>query len=145
MPLRTLATFSAAFQDDAEWDEHGMPLVPGGRRVTEALHDALESLGLQCTPVVQHSFYGWRFEFERDGRMFTCIVQSFEDDQWLLICEPRRSIWPKLTGRRDYSTVGMALTTLHEVLTCDTRISNLRWHQREAFEKGGSLGAPTPT
>jgi hypothetical protein len=145
MPPRTLATFDAAFQDDAEWDEHGLPLVPGGRGVTEALRDALERLGPRCTPLVQHSFYGWRFEFESDGKQFTCIVQSFEDEQWLLICEPRRSVWHKLISRRDDDNVAVGLTAIHEVLTSDSRISNVQWHQREEFEKGGSLGAPTPT
>mgnify|MGYP001291978625 CR=1 FL=1 len=145
MPHRTLATFDAAFQDDAEWDKHGKSLVPGGRGVTEALRDALERLGPRCTPVVQHSFYGWRFEFERDDRRFTCIVQSFEDEQWLLICEPRRSVLRKLVARRDKDNVAGGLTTIHEALTSDARISKVQWHQRQEFEKGRSLGAPTPT
>ncbi len=145
MPPRTVATFDAAFPDDAEWDEHGNLLIPGGRAVTEALHDALVAIGSHCTPVVQHSFYGWKFDIECKGTRFTYIVQSFENDQWLLICNPRIRALRRLFSQPSDDIIAPGSTTMHTVLTSNNCFSNVRWYNREQFEKGGGTGAATPT
>ena len=131
MSACTHATFDAGFPEDAQWDVNGTPLKPAGEGVTSAIRAGLLNRGIRCTDILQRSFYGWEFDCDVDGRSFICVVQAYEGDKWLLICEPRRSLWQELFSRNDDQELGAASTTMHEVLTSDSRFSNVRWHHRE--------------
>ena len=133
MSIETLATFDADFPYDAKWDERGLPLIPGGKAVTIALRDAIENRGNTCSDVLQHSFYGWEFRIRILNRSHTCIVQSYENDQWLLICEPRFATWYRLFSKRSGDADAVAVNVVGEVLNSDSRFSDIRWHQRKDF------------
>ena len=137
MPVRTHATFDADFPDDGEWDDDGIPLKPAGENVANAIRNGLTNRGIRCSEILQRSFYGWEFDYDVDGTSFICVVQGYEDDQWLLICEPRQNVWRKLFMRKDDDKLRQGSTTLHGALTSDSRFSNVRWYDREQFEKGG--------
>src|ERR1051325_8056390 len=86
----TLATFNADLPDDELWDDNGNLLVPGGFALAELLVAALQRLGCFCDKVVQHSFYGWSFVLDCDGKKARCILTRAEDE-WLLQVERKRS------------------------------------------------------
>ena len=94
MDIRTFVTFNADFPDDAEWDENGLPLVPGGKGITLRIGELLCSQSHECLHVEQHSFYGWRFNVRVLGVLFVCLVQGYEP--WLLTCEEEGSFFRRL-------------------------------------------------
>ncbi len=142
--FRTHATFDGAFPDDGEWNADGTPMKPAGENVTSALRAGLMVSGICCSDILQRSFYGWEFDYDVEGTPFLCVVQPYEDGQWLLICEPRISVLRRIFSQPSDDILAAGLTTMHNVLTSNTYFSNVRWHDREQFEKGGSLGAPAP-
>lgn len=142
---RTHATFDADFPDDGEWDSDGTPLKPPGESVTSVIRAALIGRGIRCSDILQRCFYGWEFNCDVEGTTFLCVVQTYAVDQWLLICEPRRSVWRKLFSQQDVDMLAAGSNTMHNVLTSDTRFTNVRWYYREQFEKEGGLGSIAPT
>jgi hypothetical protein len=143
MPVQTHATFCADFPDDAEWDKNGLPLVPGGGNVAHAIRSAIAGRGLQSTRVEQRSFYGWEFEFVVKDHRFICVIQASET--WLLICEPRVSMFQRLFAGSASDAAALAVAAIHDILQRDGRFSNVRWHFRQEYEKGQSVGTEVPT
>ena len=145
MSPRTHATFDADFPDDGQWDADGIPLKPAGESVTSVIRAVLMERGICCSDILQRSFYGWEFDYDVEGNTFLCVVQAYEGEQWLVICEPRRSVWRKLFAQKGDDMLAAGSTTVHDVLASGTRFSNVRWYDREQFEKGGGMGSVAPT
>ena len=143
MSVCTHVTFGANFPDDGQWGANGAPLRPAGEGVAAAIRAGLAARGSRCTGILQRSIYGWEFDCKLDRTRFICVVQGYEHDQWLLICEPRVGWVRKLFSRVDGAKIASAVTSIHEVLTSDQRFSMVRWHVREQLGKGQGAAAPT--
>lgn len=141
----THVTFNADSPNDAQWDESGVLLVPSGEGITSVIRASLVDNNIQCSNILQRSFYGWEFDFCIDSMNFFCVLQAYESGQWLLICELRNCGWRDIFFSKRGDTMSTGLNLIHQVLSLDSRFSNIRWHCREQFEKGGSIGSKTPT
>ncbi len=140
--FRTFATFEADFPDDATWDEHGVPIVPGGNAIADTIRESMMKRLVQCSVVRQHSFYGWAFNLTINASHFLCIIQY--PGPWLVTCEPKTSVLKKLWRRGSDDDLAKAITILHEILSSDRRFSDVQWFTREDYEQGASSGADRP-
>lgn len=142
MKQRTFATFEADFPDDWQWDKNNNLVMPGGRGIAIAIVSAIRSTGLPATEPVQHSFYGWSFEFTSGGMIAWCVLQY--PGPWLLQVEPRRKGLAKLFGPSYSAECERVLEILHELLTTDRRFSTLQWFARDEYESGRQNGSDSP-
>ena len=144
MPPYTHATFNADFRETPTDDNVNDSLIPGGRDVTEEIRKELLEHEVQCTSILQHSSYGWEFDFEFINNTFICVIQSYESGQWLLICEPRKSIWWRRFLKNDDQSTRRALLLIHEAISSNAMFSNFRWYSEKQFEEGESTGVASP-
>lgn len=143
MDRRDFVTFDADFPDDAQWDERGNLLVPGGRAIAEAIKDKLQQVGVTCSDVVQHSFYGWAFYATFENSNIWCLLQV--GDAWLLTLEEQKSLMSRLFGSRKTAGFDRLQTMIHNILTGDNRFSNVLWYTRADYESGKKERArPSP-
>lgn len=142
MTPRTFVTFEADFPEDWEWDPKGNLVVPGGLGVARAIVSAIRSTGSSATEPVQHSFYGWSFEFASGSVAVWSVLQY--PGPWLLQVEPRRKGLARLVKWSFPADFERVLETLHGLLSADRRFSRLQWFTRNEYESGRQKGFDTP-
>lgn len=121
------AIFESSFPNDERLDEAGELIAPAGRNITAAIADAIES----ATEPSQHSFYGWRFEFDADERHRAwALLQS--PGPWLLIVEAKTG-W--LEGRKAKKQVlGKAVEALRSAILTVPELSGVEWMSEFEFQ-----------
>jgi hypothetical protein len=134
MDRRDFVTFDAEFPDDAQWDEQGNALVPGGRAVAEAIKDKLQERAVSCSDVAQHSFYGWAFDVKSENSRVWCLLQT--GDAWLLLLEERKSLMKRFFGSSNTAGFDSLQMKIHDILTGDRRFSNILWYTKSDYESG---------
>lgn len=142
MQQRTFVTFNAEFPEDWQWDEKGNLTVPGGHGIANAIIFAMRSAGLSATEPVQHSFYGWSFEFTLGGLTSWCVLQF--PGPWLLQVEDKRKGFAKFFGRTLPAEFERALESVDRILKGDARFSSIQWFTRDEYESGVRKGADVP-
>lgn len=70
---------------EAELDEAGEVVRPGGRALAAALVKALADEGVGVGEADQHSYYGWGFESELEGRYFYNVLNALEGEVYLTV------------------------------------------------------------
>lgn len=133
MHRRELVTFDAEFPDDAQWDEQGHVVVPGGRLIAEAIKDQLQGSAF-CSNVSQYSFYGWAFDVTCEDTRVWCLLQT--GDAWLLLLEPQESLMRRLFTSSSFTGFAKLQTKVRDILTVDKRFSNVLWYTRAEYERG---------
>jgi len=135
MAIRNYLTLNATFPDDAEWDERGNNLVPGGRSTGEYLIDVLATLGYTCSKLVQHSFYGWRFVARNQATSVVCLIQAggIGPDTWLVIFKPEPSLLRRLFYPNDETAFVGFLADVERILANEAKSSNLRWYTMNEY------------
>lgn len=124
--IRNFATFDCLLPDDSTENQAGDIIVPAGRNIIELI--ASKTKG--ASESVQHSFYGWRFEFPSSpGRKASVLLQK--PDKWLLIVEVQRR-WFGIGLDRNAST-HEAVKMIHDSLNDIPAISNVSWHTNREF------------
>jgi hypothetical protein len=140
---RTFVTYDADFPDDSEWDENENLTVPGGRAIAGWFRQQFLEEGLDCSELVQHSFYGWRFDVRVGKCVVQCILQG--GHPWLMISQPRTSLLHQLIHHNDYEPLHAFVLALHAMLIRDARFSSVRWFTRVEYEGGDhAFGAEVP-
>jgi hypothetical protein len=134
MNCRNLVTFIAHFPDDAQWDEQGNALVPGGRAIAEAIRGQLEARGIACSSVAQHSFYGWAFQTTCGNSKVWCLLQA--GDSWLLELHRRTTLLSRLFGSVDTLELQNLQQNVQDILVRDNRFANVLWYTRSDYESG---------
>jgi hypothetical protein len=138
---RTFVTFNADFHDDSIWDQTASVVVPQGAAVAKTIVCGLESRGVKCTPITQHSFYGWRFVAQAFGERAECILQGAQP--YLLICNPKTTFVRRLIGA--WRALQELPVMIHGVLMTDQRFNTIKWFTRDEYEGGQTQnGAQTP-
>ena len=144
MPLRTLATFESDLPDEAQWNDRGDLIRPGGENIALEIRSGLIERGHRSEDVTQRSFYGWEFMAEIAGMRFHFVLAAFVAPQWLLSCEPRQSWWRRIFGKGEEAGIERGPAVTHEALASNSHFSRILWHEREAFERGKDEGAELP-
>ncbi len=121
--------FDAEFPDDTVWDAKGIPLVPGGKAIAEAIRAALVKKGLALSAVEQHSFYGWAFGAPVGNE----ILLQFPGP-WLLTVERRPGFWNRLLGRADDRAPSALVEAVRDVIAADVRFRIVRSYSRQQYE-----------
>jgi hypothetical protein len=142
MGRRDFVTFTADFPDDAQWDERGDLLVPGGRAIAEALRENFQGRGLRCSEVCRHSSYGWAFDATSEkNKVWTLLAAAAEG--WLLQLVQRKSLLAQLIDLTSRNEFPGLQREVHATLTSDKRFSNVLWYTRADYE-GRQEGSRTP-
>lgn len=143
MDRRDFVTFDAEFPDDAQWDEQGNALVPGGREIAEAIKSKLQDRAVSCSDVSQHSFYGWAFDATYENSRVWCLLQA--GDAWLVLLEEQKSLMRRLFGASNTTAFDSLQAKIHDILTGDKRFSNVLWYTKSDYESGKKERAhPSP-
>jgi hypothetical protein len=127
------ATFSADVPDDIVWNKTGDVKVPGGRAIMTWLSTALVDRGLRCTPLAQHSWYGWEFTAEHANGRVWCMIQF--PGPWLLITEPRWSLSSFFFSRGPTYAHQSVVDEIDAALRSDHRFSDVSWATRQDYEQ----------
>lgn len=143
MEMRTLVSFEASgFQNEAQWTEHGSPVVPDGCSIAKAIVTGLRDAGLNVSDPVQHEAYGWAFEVVLDNETERCLLQC--PGPWLLLLRQKRSILSRLIHRTAFARLKMVLQTVDRVLKHEAKFSVIQWFTESAYEAGRLHGADSP-
>lgn len=139
--MRTLATFEVECADDSLWDDNDNLVMPRGRILAEGLSDKLRERGFISSPVVQHSFYGWHFDLNRNHESVQLILQGGQP--WILVADETQRQSAGLTN--DVSLLRSALLQINDILQNDTMFSKISWFTRREYESGNTEnGATSP-
>lgn len=141
MDSRDLVTFDADFPDDAQWDEQGNLVVPGGQAIAEAIKSQLQEEGIFCSDVYQHSWYGWAFDVTFENTKAWCLLQVV--DKCILQLEQQKSLISRLFGPSNTAGFDALKAKVHNILTGDKRFSNVLWYSRADYGSG-KQGHPSP-
>ena len=132
MAIHNYITFVADFPDDAEWDDSGDLLTPGGKEILNFINSSISKQGLKCSDVEKHRFYGWSFEVESKDGIIWILLQY--PGPWLLLLENKNSLFNrlfKLKSNRDYENV---LKIIKDLLARDNRFSSIKYYTKEEYE-----------
>ena len=142
---RRYVCFNCTIDAEDVFDDQGNPQVPGGEAVLRELARMLESRGIRCSTVAQHSFYGWDFDAQAGGAEVMCLIQhGGEETRWLLIMERRQSWFKSWFGTGDWPEADDFLGLVHDGRAADPRFADLRWDTPESYDRRGSHhGRPT--
>lgn len=80
--------FKSALANSWQFDAAGNPTIPGGRETAEKIAAALRAVVSSITPVIQHRFYGWRFDAVFANNRFVHVLNSSADIDYLTIDLP---------------------------------------------------------
>lgn len=138
LDLRNLMTFETDIPNDDVWDGHGNLVTPGGRAVCEHIISRLNDSGLSCTDIRQHSFYGWDFTIGNGILTLRCIIQAGANghQSWLLTFDERSGIFRRVFGASRDSGFSELLAQIQDVLSCDSRFSNVLRYAENDYDRG---------
>ena len=126
--IKNFAKFSADFPDDSLENADGDIVVPAGRSIASAIASRIASAS---TPL-QHSFYGWRFEFRCfSGNEAWALLQ--QPGPWLLTVEVKG--WFLRESKKD-AVLGEAVEVVKKVLGSMSEIHEVSWHTPESTGSG---------
>ena len=144
MNRRELVTFAADFADDAQWDQKGNLLIPGGRAIAETIREKLQERGVYSSDVYQHSYYGWAFDAISENFKLWILIAAAKEG-WLLQLVQQESLIARLFGSSNTAGFDGLQTKVHDILTGDTRFSNVLWYTKADYESGKKERArPSP-
>jgi len=132
--VRELVTFITDFPGDEQWNERGDLLVPGGRMITESIRTSFQGAACHCTPVLQHSFYGWTFTVVWQSHSIECIVSVADALRWMLQMRLERPLTRRILGDSGASELKASQVHLHEFLKSDQHFSNVLWYTQRDYD-----------
>jgi hypothetical protein len=125
--IKNFATFSSTLSDDSVEDENGDIVIPAGRNVAAALCESIP----HATLPVQHSFYGWSFDFRgHAGREASALLQH--PGPWLLIIKAKGRLFERPSSAADASQEAVQL--VGDALRSIASIADVQWMTEEEFE-----------
>ena len=145
-----MVTFeSDAFNTSEEKDYF---INPGcfGDDVVEWFVSRLGESGVQSGGETGQEDFGWFFEFEVPEGTHCCVLSYRPGDGddpgvWVAWLERSRGLLASLFGGRDRGISATATGAIHRELSEADEVANVRWHEKEAFERGSEeLGAVEP-
>lgn len=136
----TFATFEADLPDDSEFSDAVEMMIPGGRRLSEVLTQALERQGFKVLEWEQHEFYGWQTTIDLSSQKCWILLQG--GDPWLIIAENRSDILGWINKVDD--AFGKILLAIDTTLKSDEHFKNVSWFTRAEYEKGSQVGSARP-
>jgi hypothetical protein len=126
----TCVEFEAEFPDP-EWEAAAEDDdLPAGRPIAEWLRSRLVAAGFPCTDVENHESFGWDFDAGRGPATVWCLLQS--PGPWLLIAEPRVSLWDRIRGRSGTGGADV-LRAIRALLAGDPRVKSPVWFTRSGY------------
>lgn len=136
MGVRNYASFWGDF-DDSQWDSSGNLLVPGGFTAAARVRAAIVGAGFECSPVTQHSFYGWEFTATRSGESYWCLLQSGGQghQSWLMMCQELASLLARGVARPDTSFQSF-LVLLDNAIKVELQSPGVVWRSKAEYEAG---------
>ncbi len=133
--MNNFATFDSSYPDDSTEDANGEVIVPAGRTIAEAIAAKLPpeiSLG-------QHSFYGWKFEFEYGvNRRGWALLQ--QPGPWLLIVEAKTGFFER--GKTKESAFQEAIQAIQSAILAVPEITNVAWMSQDEFNASQRKSEP---
>ena len=118
---------------------------PFGEDIADSLVASLASQGLgDCS--LDSLDYAFTLFCPADTRRCYVMVGLVGDDpqQWLISCAPIRGFvdWPL---RRNYDTeVNNVVTSIHQFLTDDPAVSEIRWYTKDGWNADPDEWTPSP-
>lgn len=143
--MKTFLTFTSHDFNTTEVNPNFINPCCFGEDVASWLNVSLSAHGAQAGPMIQED-WGWTFSVLLQGVQFWLNVGLIEGDaRWLIMCEPRLGLWARLRRSRHHEPALRALCrAVHLILSHDSRIHDLRWHEKETFDTLGEYqGAAT--
>ena len=116
---------------------------PAGRDIADLLAAGLAKVGIQVLGRSQTD-YSHELAVALGGKRFHLVVGLVEDDhaEWLIFFEPRgvlNMLFSSLTRAQQASLA----TSVHSLLSTDSRISEVRWYKNAEVWNHGSRDACT--
>jgi hypothetical protein len=129
------AIFSADFADDAEWNDEGDLIVPGGKAIATDLVRQLGKRGITAKQPIQHSYYAWLIEVLEGKIIVRCYLQNLEP--WLLTTEAKGALFGGGKAKKEFHS--RVVTALVDITKSDGRFSDVRWETKATFQSEGKL------
>ncbi len=129
------AIFSASFADDAEWNDEGDLVVPGGKAIATYLVEQLAQSGIEAKPPIQHSYYAWLIEVKDGKATVCCYLQDLQP--WLLTSEAKGSLFGG--GKAKEELHARIVASLTDATRSDERFSEVRWETKAKLQAEGKL------
>jgi len=91
--------------------------------------------------------WGWQTSGRQDGRRYLLSVGLIPEDEpeWLVHVQEHPTLLDRLRGRADLTVVPRLAPALHEVLLAASDVRDVSWHFEDAFRRGRSTDATTPS
>jgi len=141
--MRTHASFRGDFPEDhAVKPESHEP--PGGP-IADLMADHLGRVGIRISNR-DSTDYSHCFFADSNGRQFYVTVGLVGDGdrQWLVMADATVLFFLRWLGRRDDQQHQQLLTTIHQCLAGDSRISALRWYTPDEWNSALEGGTAHP-
>jgi hypothetical protein len=139
--MRSIVTFNRAAEESPSDDA-----IPG-KPFAVHMAEVVQARGIESAFIGLHDTYAWCWMSRLRGAQLYVVLglRDGADDEWLLFFVPRFKIAAWLSGSR-YSAAMTALASgIDEILHQEPAISNIRWHDADAFDAGDeSSGNPHP-
>ena len=120
-------SFDASFPDlrDVKKGEDRMP----GRALGELVAQGLQRHGLQASgPFDEEPFFVVPCEVEGIKYRILCyILEPGKNPVWAVECPRTLGLIAKWRGKSEERELGLVVTAIHEALTHDSRVTEIRW------------------
>lgn len=138
--MRTLASFRSKAFNTTDPKPHY--LNPGcyGDDLARWLQARLQAAGVTTRGEPGQEDFGWFIVYEAGGTEY-CFVVAYRPDSdtegtWIGWVERQRGLLGSLLGRRGSGIAADGVSVIHDALSQTDEIHDLRWHERDLFEKG---------
>jgi len=144
--MRTVASFRSAAFNTSEPKPEFMNRGVIGEDLARWLIARLRSAGAETDDQPGQEDFGWYFNFAVPEGWHTCVIglrpgSSGSPPDWVVWTERRRGFLSSIIGGRSRGISPFAVMLVHMTLSTAPEISELRWHERKAFDSGREDGA----
>lgn len=118
---------------------------PFGEDIADSLVAFLASQGLgDC--ILDSLDYAFTLFCPADSRRCYVMVGLVGDDpqQWLISCDPSRGIVGWLLRRKYDAELSTVVTAIHQFLTDDSAVSEIRWYTKDGWNANPEEWTPSP-
>lgn len=147
--MRTLVSFRSSAFNTSEPKPHYINPNCYGDDLAVWLQSRLRDEGVTTRGQPGQEDFGWYLNYEAGGCAYCFVVgyrpESDSDGTWIGWVERHRGVLGSLLGRRNSGIGRDGVMAIHAALSQAHDIHELRWHERDLFEKGHEEdGQPEP-